>query len=290
MTANLGSDRNRRLRGHIDTDRKAKHPQEQWEWREDWANGACVSSDRAGTFGLWLFALVWNAISVPLLFIVPAEVQSGNMPAAIGLLFPLVGVWLFLWAVRSTVRWRKFGGSVLELESVPVHPGRVLRGVIRTRLDEPPADGLALTVTCVRRIDPPGKSNVHEKILWQEEARIPSEMLRREFDGTVIPVEVDIPDGVQPTDLTDRRNTVHWRVHVQAAVTGIDYAAVFEVPVFKAAENRFASATEGGAEGGVGTALRTVSAHQAVRRTSRSPSLTAQFRTASTPSSSRPPS
>jgi hypothetical protein len=278
MSANLSSDRNRRLRGHIETDRKARHPQEQWLWREDWANGRCVSSDRAGTFGIWLFAVVWNAISLPLLFIVPREVESGNLPAAIGLMFPLVGVGLFVWALRSTARWRKFGGSVLELESVPVQPGRLLRGVIRTRLEEPPADGLALTVTCVRRIDPPGKSNVHEKILWQEEARIPSEMLRREFDGTLIPVELDIPDAVQPTDLKDRRNTVHWRVHVQAAVTGIDYAALFEVPMFETAEHCFASAREGGAEGGVGMAPRTASARQVDRETA--PSTQSASRTA----------
>src|SRR5262245_4838754 len=95
---------------------KARHPNEPWLWRQDWAVGRIADAGRKGQYALWAFAALWNLIAFPSAFFALREVQrSGNRLGLIALLFPLVGLGLIVAALRSSDRQRKFGLSTLEL-------------------------------------------------------------------------------------------------------------------------------------------------------------------------------
>ena len=110
-------------------------------------------SNRLSLSYIWFFAVFWNLISAPLvLMVLPREVlQNRNYPALLGLLFPLVGAGLLIWAIRATLRWKKFGTSILELETLPGVIGGHLKGILQTRTALLPEEGLSLKLTCINR-------------------------------------------------------------------------------------------------------------------------------------------
>jgi hypothetical protein len=67
----------------------------------------------------WSVGIVWNLISAPLLVIIPRELERNHL-AAIGFLFPVLGVGLLAWAVITTLRWRRFGASRFEMGAATV--------------------------------------------------------------------------------------------------------------------------------------------------------------------------
>ena len=217
----------------------AEHPDEPWLWRREWAAGRIESKSRAGVIAGWLFALFWNLISAPVVLVgLPQEMAKGNKSALFALFFPLAGVLLLAWAIRATLRYRRYGVSVFRMTEVPASLGRVLRGVIITRSRVRPNDGFQLTFSCVNRVTSgSGKnSTTTERVLWQEE-RVASPMPAEGRQATAIPVVIPLPSEARESSVENSDNEIIWRLEVQADVPGVDYAARFEVPVFRTAQS-----------------------------------------------------
>ncbi len=227
VLARFGRKREKQL-----TQLKAEHPREPWFWDPGWAERRIRSTERATTAGAWALAILWNSVSSPILFLLPDELRKGNKPAVIGLVFPLVGAGMIVWAIRATLRWRRFGNSVFELETLPAPAGGELRGSIITRLDPPP-ESVRLTLTCVRRYNRTNDDSATENVLWQNEQRVHGDDLRRETMGAVIPVNFAIPPDAPSSEPDATGSSVHWRLQAEALVPGVDYQSRFEVPVFR---------------------------------------------------------
>ena len=45
--------------------REARHPQEPWLWREDWAARRLTDSTRTEMWTAWAFSSFWNLVSLP---------------------------------------------------------------------------------------------------------------------------------------------------------------------------------------------------------------------------------
>jgi len=215
---------------------EASHPDSPWLWRSDWASGRIVDSSRATRFTAWVFAAIWNLISLPGAFLgVRSAIQEGNHLALLALLFPLVGIGLFVWAVRSTLRYRKYGVSRLELSTIPGVVGRTLAGMVRAPARMQPHDGFEVTLSCVRRVTTGGEDkSTSESILWQDERRVMGEPTRTAAAmETHIPIAFRLPADAAACDDTDSNNRVLWRLRLMAEVPGVDYESHFEVPVFR---------------------------------------------------------
>ena len=215
-----------------------RHPGEPWMWKSEWAAGRIKGSDQTTMWFAWGFAILWNLISCPMLFFLPPEIEKGNYVAAIGLLFPLVGLGLLWWAVKSTLRYRKFGSSYLQLDTVPGVIGGKLRGTIHSRLQEKPSEGIKVSLHCVRRQQSRGKNNSSsEKLLWEQSYILGPENLYRGREGLDLPVEFHIPYRSLPSDDSDPYNKIIWRVGTGAQLAGVDYQTQFDAPVFKTADS-----------------------------------------------------
>lgn len=210
--------------------REARHPAAPWLWREDWASRRIGDSSRSGMWGAWIFTGLWNLISLPSAVLGAREaLERGHHAALLVLIFPVVGVGLLVWAVRATLRYRRFGVSVLELSTLPAAIGHVLEGQVRTPPGLRPAAGFRLVLSCVRRVTSGGRNrSTSESIVWQDERRSPA-------GGLGVPVAFVIPADAVASTPSASGTRILWRLEVGAELPGVDYAAVFEVPVFRTA-------------------------------------------------------
>lgn len=212
---------------------EARHPEAPWLWREDWAARRITDASAAEMGFAWAFTILWNLISIPsAVLAVRAALQQGNRAALIALLFPAVGAGLLVWAVRATIRRRRFGTSVLELGTLPAIVGHALEGTLRTPAGLRPPEGFRVVLSCIRRVTSGSGRNrsTSERILWQEEHRAGA-------SGIGVPVAFAIPADAAPSDPGRGDDRTLWRLEVSAEVPGVDYAAGFEVPVFRTAES-----------------------------------------------------
>ena len=216
---------------------ESRHPDQPWLWREDWASGRIRDSNRSTALGAWIFAALWNLISLPAgYFGVHAALTQGKKEALLALLFPLVGTGLLVWAIRATIRYRKYGASSLQLATIPGAVGRTLAGTVSIPGSLRPPEGFLATLTCVRRVTTgSGKSrSTSEDTIWQEERRLPGTASRDPAGmATNVPVAFRIPPNAAVTDASAANDCVLWRLRLSADAPGVDYESVFEVPVFR---------------------------------------------------------
>ena len=216
---------------------EASQPDSPWLWRPDWASGRILDASRVTMFAAWVFAALWSLISFPAGFLgVRAAIEENKPAALLALLFPLVGLGLLVWAVRSTLRYRKYGVSRLELSSVPCVIGRTMVGMVRAPARMQPDDGFQVTLSCVRLVTTGGGEDrpTSERILWQEEQRVLGESSRTATAmETHISVAFRLPADAEPCDDSDPDSRVVWRLHLTGSMPGVDYQSHFEVPVFR---------------------------------------------------------
>ena len=211
--------------------REARHPDAPWLWRDGWASRQITDTSRPQMWLAWGFAALWNLVSLPsAILAVRAALHEGHRAGLIALLFPLVGAGLLVWAVRSTLRYRRYGVSRFDLTTLPAAVGHALEGTVRTPAGLRPADGFKVVLSCIRRVTTgSGRDrSTSESVLWQDERQVAG-------TGVGVPVAFAIPPDAAPCDATQSSDRTLWRLAVSAEVPGVDYAATFEVPVFRTA-------------------------------------------------------
>jgi hypothetical protein len=218
---------------------EVEHPAEPWLWREDWAQGRANSTTRNNTIAGWVFAVFWNIVSMPVgaLVVSGAMKQKGPVGPAlyIVLLFPVIGVFLIVRAIRQTIALFEFGKTYFEMSTVPGVIGRDLTGQIQARFPHSPDHGVHLRLTCVHRVtnNSGNSSTTMESILHRDEAEVSAGQMCPGPFGTTIPVSFRIPLGAHPTLKVNSRDEFAWVLEALADVPGVNYHDIFEVPVFR---------------------------------------------------------
>lgn len=208
-----------------------KHPNEPWMQRADWAAGEVKSSDKQSLMALWFFAIFWNAISGPLTFFLPKKIQEkGEFMLYLFFIFPIIGMFLLVAAIRGSLRYRRFGTSTFKMLSVPGEVGGTLTGVIQTQAKVHAAAHFDVSLRCIHRVTTGSGRNRRtvEHVLW-EDRKLVKEMTQDDARRSGIPVLFQIPGDVSPTD-SDRN--ISWQLKASADIPGVDFETAFEVPVF----------------------------------------------------------
>jgi hypothetical protein len=218
---------------------KARHPNEPWLWQKDWASARIDDTSRLVLWTSWIFASLWNLVSIPAGYAgVRAALYEQNKAGLVALLFPIAGVGLLVWAIRTSLRLTKYGVSRLELGTLPGVIGHTFAGTVRVNGALEAPEGFHVTLSCVRRVTTrSGKdSSTTESILWQEERQLRGEP-SRDASGmsTRIPIAFRLPADARPCDSSDPNDRILWRLTLSAKVAGLDYDSTFEVPVFRTA-------------------------------------------------------
>jgi hypothetical protein len=214
---------------------RANAPDQPWLWRPEWT-ARRIPDQRRGAAFLWTFAIFWNAVTIPVSFLLAREwTKQQNPLLLLALIFPIVGLGLIIAAIYAGLRRMKFGVSVCTIETVPIRRGHTFRGEIDMRGDAAPDDGYRLRLLCVRRIvRGSGKSqSVEEQEIAQQEIRVSAaSAMRSPAGGVRIPFSMTVPSDGKSCDIRNPRDQILWRLEAAAEMPGIDYAASFELPVF----------------------------------------------------------
>jgi hypothetical protein len=213
--------------------RRAQFPDQPWKWKQEWQAPFIGSEGGSTAAGLWVFAILWNALSFPAAWVVFHDAHH-EKAANLVLIFPLVGLGVLWGAIYQTVRWRKFGRTRFVPSTMSGAIGGYLGGVIEVPARVLPEADARLALKCVRRETRGSGKNRHttDVVLWEHEEQIARDKWITGTGGTRIPVLFYIPPTCGPTDDSDRNNEVLWRLSAHAAVPGVDFAASFKVPVF----------------------------------------------------------
>lgn len=214
---------------------KEQHAGEPWLWEKDWVDGRIQAGSRGKMIGAVIFALLWNLISLPMIFLVPGELADGNRMILIGLLFPFVGVLLAAYAVYAVLQWRKFGNSEFELFSNPGVIGGYLEGCIHTAIRARHEETFRATLSCIRKVTSGSGKNrsSSERALWQDTIEVGANELLAGPRGASIPVRFAIPIDAGPDSNPDASNPITWRLEAASQLPGVDFSASFIVPVFR---------------------------------------------------------
>jgi len=217
--------------------RKVQFPDQPWKWPKEWQGPAIESSNAGAAVGLWIFAVMWNAISCPGVWFFFHEKEPEKGMYFI-LLFPLVGLGLLWGAVYQTIRWRKYGRTRFVPSSLPGVIGGYLGGVIEVPARVVPEGEARLSLKCIRRETRGSGKNrsTSENVLWEREEGIARDKWMTGAGGTRVPVLFYIPAECAGTDASDRNNEIVWRLTAAAATAGVDFATQFTVPVFATGE------------------------------------------------------
>ena len=207
-----------------------------WLMNDDWQTEEIRSNSRGAMWGAWIFAGFWNAVSAPLPFLLVDEVMNKqNYVALVGLLFPLVGMGLLVWAIRQTLEWRRFGRTPVVLDPFPGSIGGHVGGTIDLPVPYSSTTHFRLTLTNISSyVTGSGKNRSRtEKALWQDELIAHAES---SMQGTRISFRFDVPDGLDASDAAPESDSYKlWRLNLSAELEGTDLNRDFEIPVYPTA-------------------------------------------------------
>ena len=227
---------------------KSRTPDQPWLWRPDWAAGKIKSSSGVQTKIMAIFALAFCGIGgCSAFFVLPKELHNGNYLALLVLLFPAAGIGFLIAVIRGILARRRFGDCFFEMASIPGALGGTLEGLIQTGARLRLEHGLHLKLSCIRRTVSGSGDNqsTHENVLWQDEKVFKSEadLPEPEPGRSGIPVFFKLPAN-QPECDARGNEAILWRLEAKAKMSGPDFSATFDVPVFKVAGAAVAEADE----------------------------------------------
>ncbi|MDH5215264.1 MAG: DUF3592 domain-containing protein [Gammaproteobacteria bacterium] len=207
-----------------------------WLLNDDWQSEILRSNSKSTMAFAWGLAALWNLISAPLPFLIHSEFfEKGNKVALIGLLFPIVGLGLLVWALRQTLEWRRFGAAPLTMDPFPGSIGGHVGGTIDLNLPYSQDMKFALTLTHVHSyISGSGKHRSRrENAKWQDVLVAHSAHGGR---GTRLSFRFDVPSGLTESDAIQGSDDYYlWRLSLQADLPGVDINRDYEIPVYATA-------------------------------------------------------
>lgn len=213
-----------------------EYVQSPWLLNDKWLTPSIRSDSKSAMWGSWLFASLWCLISAPLPFLIYEEVlEKQNYLALVGVLFPIVGVGLLIWAIRRTLEWYRFGATPIVLDPYPGSIGGHVGGTIETKLPFNSSNKFMLTLSSLHAyVSGSGDSrSKREKALWQDELIAHTESGP---SGTRLSFRFDVPAGLKESDPEQFGDSYHtWRLNVRAKLDNADLDRDFNLPVFATA-------------------------------------------------------
>lgn len=213
-----------------------------WLLKDDWQTAIIKSTSKSSMWGAWLFATIWNLISAPLPFVLYEEVlEKENYVAIVGLLFPIIGIGLVVWAVRRTREWTTFGPAPVTLDPFPGSIGGHVGGTIDVKIPFDAKNEFAITLTNVHSYTSGSGKNrsQREEAIWQKNLIAHA---ATGPNGTRLTFRFDVPEECRESD-TEKDDSYHmWRLNLSATLSGTDLDRDYELPVYATAtRSRFLS-------------------------------------------------
>ncbi|MEN0037417.1 MAG: DUF3592 domain-containing protein [Cellvibrio sp.] len=213
---------------------ETNHPdssEKPWLGRTEWASARVQCDTRSSLWGIWIFAIIWNLVSLPAVTAIPDELGQGNNLALLILLFPIAGFFLLYLAITITLSWRRFGQLVLEMDPYPGVIGGKVGGIIDLKLPFDSNQHFPVTLLCIRSYETGSGKNRsrNESVLWQSNGVAHTQLLPT--GGTRLLTRFAVPKGL-PVSEAYSSDYNFWRLDLKADLPGVDLHRQFNIPVF----------------------------------------------------------
>lgn len=197
-----------------------------------WASGEIRSNGLKFTIVMWIFALTWNLTFGVSFFKFLFNPESKTGPIVVLGIFALAGVGIAAFAARVTWRHFRFGESLCCIRGKAGVLGKVMEGVVKTKTEIKAIGDYSILLQCLEHYHTGSGENRKSKtdIRWQGKQTVPHTGKNSQIG---IPFSFDIPSYPPETGYQLSRGTITWQLSISAPVEGVDYSAVFLVPVFK---------------------------------------------------------
>ena len=224
---------------------RERHPDSPWLWNLAWTTGLVPGSTRFLAIVAPIFAVIWNAVSWPIVPTILGRIEDGRPGAAIALIFPLIGILLAILAARAVQRVRKYGRSELELVTLPGVIGGRFEVVLHTATFFETPEGFVASLTCSRqhtsrsRTNPSSQSghgsgsSTSNMTVYEDEQRISRASFVRTATGGRVSMTFEIPEECKPTADLGPQTSIKWYLHIGAATDGVAFDTSFEVPIYR---------------------------------------------------------
>lgn len=205
-----------------------------WLRHPEWQTNVIHSGAKVGMYTVWGFTLLWNLISTPVAFFVPGVWREHGAVALVMLLFPGVGAGLLVWAIKTTLEWRRFGATPLSMDPFPGAIGGDVGGEILVNAPYDPAAVYSVTLSCINSyMSGSGDDRSRkENVVWQDSGYAAVQPAIR---GMRLQCRFEVPDGL-PASEAHSNNYHLWRLNVHGDMPGVDLQRSFEIPVYPGLE------------------------------------------------------
>lgn len=227
----------RRFRLHElqkEAEKKASAEQtgELWRQKKEWRTSRIRSEARSTALGMWIFAVLWCGISSPILFFLKSELLTGNYLALIGLIFPLIGIFLLAKAIAMSREYRRFGVVEYRMDPYPGAIGGNVGGSMEIRKVQEADARFRVKLECVfsHESGSGDDKSRFETIRWAEEG---SAMTARIAGGVRLEFRFDVPRDLPESDVGRTGDYYFWRLQVTADLPGVDLNRTYIIPVIK---------------------------------------------------------
>lgn len=207
--------------------------EKRWLERKSWADNYIHSNARNAHWFLWGFCLLWNLLTLPLLFQfgeIWQKVQREPVTAFV-FVFPLVGLALIAAAVHATRQKKRFGLTPLVMDPFPGSLGGHVGGIIDTRIPFDQDRNFSVSISCIHSyVSGSGKNRSRsESIKWHSDGACHTES---DGSNTRLKFRFSIPDDLPVSDPVASGDYHLWRLRVVAEMPGPDFDRNYEIPVF----------------------------------------------------------
>ena len=213
---------------------RSEYPHEPWRWERTWPQTLSDEGGRELVHGV-LVPVVFGLFLAPFHWIGLTQEGAGIFLVA-ALLFDLVLLAFLVKALYLALRYVRLGTSRLVLSRVPCLLGEPLEAVLTPPRPIPGVQSLELTLRCVEErteVQRRGGKTTHALAHYALHTQLFTVEASALAEGRAVPVSLSLPSDVPElaTCLTAEAPR-YWELECRAARPGLDYRAVFLVPVY----------------------------------------------------------
>ena len=203
-----------------------------WLNKKEWANNRIRSGAKKGLYFMWAFAVFWNGISAPILFVLEDEINKENYLALIGLLFPLVGIFIIRQAWKMTKEWRRYGIIELTLDPFPGSIGGNVGGSLVIKNAANFNSKYKVELECVHSyMSGSGDDRSRrESIKWSEAGYA---KVTAVINGVQLRFRFDVPENLPESEVERGDSYYFWRIKVLSEGAKTKLNRSYDIPVFK---------------------------------------------------------
>ena len=204
-----------------------------WLSHKDWNSRIIHSDAKDLLYGVWILMILWNLISIPAAtFAISKALNNGNDALWFVAIFPIIGIGILFWAIKTTHLWRVIGAAPLTMDPYPGSIGGQVGGSIELNIPYGSQLRFPLSLNCLCLHEDPGSDFDRTDNKWQTEGFAHAEPSGA---GTRLNFCFNVPANLPESEYKSK-NYHMWQLNLKGHQAAVNIERNFNLPVFNTQE------------------------------------------------------